>query len=210
MPHPIEIEGATAAIWKDLQPRLGLVYDLRGDGRTALKASASRFGSRDAISLAGDLNPVANNRTHDRLWSDGAPFNLLAPGLLLPPCFGTGCIPGDGIPQGDPTLPYPNGELFISTNNVILGAHALTQRFDPEWAFGWGQKKANWEFSGSVQHELLDNVSLDVGYFRRSYINFDAWNNLAVGPRTSRATRSWPRRTTGCPAAAATRSPLWT
>ena len=184
VPHPIMIDGETAAIWKDLQPRLGVVYDLRGDGRTALKASASRFGSRDAISLAGELNPVANNRTHDRLWSDGQPFNLLVGGgaVPLPACFGTGCIPGDGIPQGDPNLPYPNGELFISTNNVILGAHALTQRFDPEWAYGWGLKKANWEFSGSIQHELLDNVSLDVGYFRRSYINFDAWNNLAVGP----------------------------
>ena len=90
VPHPIMIDGETATIWKDLQPRLGVVYDLRGDGRTALKASASRFGSRDAISLAGELNPIANNRTHDRLWSDGMPFNLLVGGgaVPLPSCFG--------------------------------------------------------------------------------------------------------------------------
>ena len=183
VPHPIMIDGATAAIWKDLQPRLGVVYDLRGDGRTALKVSASRFGSRDSIALAGDLNPVANNRTHTWLWADGAPFHLFIPGAALPPCFGgVACIAGDGLPQGDPTLPYPNGELIAPTDNVVLGAHDITQRFDPDWAFGWGVKKANWEFSGSVQHELFDNVSLDVGYFRRSYINFDAWDNLSVGP----------------------------
>ena len=183
VPHVISVDGATAASWKDLQPRLGVVYDLRGDGRTALKASASRFGSRDAISLAGELNPVANNRTHTWLWADGAPGHLFIPGVPLPPCFGgVTCIPGDGLPQGDPTLPYPNGELIAPADNVVLGEHALTQRFDPGWSHGWGQKKANWEFSGSVQHELFDNVSLDVGYFRRRYINFDAWDNLAVGP----------------------------
>ena len=183
VPHPIMIDGATAATWKDLQPRLGVVYDLRGDGRTALKVSASRFGSRDSIALAGDLNPIANNTTHTWLWGDGAPFHLFIPGAAFPPCFGgAACVPGDGLPQGDPTLPYPNGELIAPTDNVVLGAHGITQRFDPDWAFGWGAKKANWEFSGSVQHELFDNVSLDVGYFRRSYINFDAWDNLAVGP----------------------------
>lgn len=186
VPNPIMIEGATASIWKDLQPRLGVVYDLRGDGRTALKASASRYGSRDAISLAGEVNPIANNRTHTWLWADGASSHLfLPPGTPpLPPCFDrtTACVPGDGLPQGDPTLPHPNGELIQATDSVVLGAHEVTQRFDPDWAFGWGLKKANWEFSGSVQHELFDNVSVDVGYFRRSYINFDAWDNLAVGP----------------------------
>ena len=51
--HVQQFSGADAAIWKDLQPRLGIVYDLAGDGSTALKASASRFGSREAIALAG-------------------------------------------------------------------------------------------------------------------------------------------------------------
>ena len=123
VPRAIMVEGATAANWKDLQPRLGVVYDLRGDGRTALKASASRYGSRDAISLAGELNPVANNRTHTWLWGDGAPGHLFIPGLALPSCFGgVECIPGDGLPQGDPTLPYPNGEL-ITPPTTWCSAH---------------------------------------------------------------------------------------
>ena len=29
--------------WKDISPRLGVVYDLFGDGKTALKASLGRY-----------------------------------------------------------------------------------------------------------------------------------------------------------------------
>ncbi len=168
---PIFFEGAQVTSWKDLQPRLGVVYDLTGDGRTAIKASVSRFGNRDAISLAGDINPIAKNIRQTRTWNDS---DCLDPGV---------CIPGDGLPQGDPLNPEPNGELLTPTNNPAwpAGAGIVTDYFDPNWAFGWGVKKANWEFSGSIQHELLDNVSLDFGYFRRTYLNFDAWDNRNVG-----------------------------
>ena len=168
---PIFFEGAQVAGWKDLQPRLGVVYDITGDGRTAIKASVSRFGNRDAISLPGEINPIANNIRQTRRWNDR---DCLDPAV---------CIPGDGLPQGDPLNPLPNGELLTATNNPAwpTGAGIVTQYFDPDWAFGWGLKKANWEFSGSIQHELIDNVSVDFGYFRRSYVNFDTWDNRNVG-----------------------------
>ena len=43
--------------------------------------------------------------------------------------------------------------------------------FDPDTYRGWGVRQYNWEFSGSVQHELVKQVSVDVGYFRRIYGN---------------------------------------
>ena len=81
-PTPRTFPGATVASWKDLQPRLGVVYDLAGDGRTALKASASRYGERNAIALAGEVNPVANNVLMSRTWLDGRV--CLNPGRLHP------------------------------------------------------------------------------------------------------------------------------
>src|SRR5262249_21289712 len=51
-PVPRPFPGATVVSWKDLEPRLGVVYDLRGDGRTALKAVASRYGSRNGVSVS--------------------------------------------------------------------------------------------------------------------------------------------------------------
>ena len=156
--------GATAAIWKDLQPRLGVVYDLRGDGKTALKASASRYGDRNGKALAGTLNPVSNNTSMSRLWFDGA-YGCL-PGAV--------CIPGDGLVQGNPLLDFPNGEIFSFNTTPGFASPEITNFFDPDYAFGWGKKAANWEFSASVQHELTDGVSFDFGYFRRVFGNFAA------------------------------------
>ena len=190
VPQVSGFPGATAAIWKDFQPRLGVAYDLSGDGRTALKASVNRFGSRDAVALAGEVNPAANNTRQTRFWLDGAPGHVaFLPGGGAPACIPSAadptastCIAGDGLPQGDPLNPNPNGELLSPTDNLAFGTPIITEFFDPNWAMGWGQKKANWEFSGSIQHELTEGVSMDVGYFRRTYVNFAAWDNRAWGP----------------------------
>ena len=187
-PAVISVPGATAAAWKDLQPRVGVVYDLRGDGRTALKASVSRYGSRDAISLAGQVNPIANNVQMNRLWFDGAAAHPAVPlPFAAPSCIpsavdpmGLGCVAGDSIPQGDPLNPMPNGELLGPSDNPAFGTPLRTAAFDPAWAFGWGTKKSNWELVGGVQHELLPNVSLDLAYFRRHYVNLHGWDNRAV------------------------------
>ena len=183
-------QGMTVSSWKDLQPRLGLVYDLRGDGRTALKASASRYGDRNAIALAGLVNPVANNISMSRLWFDGLDNAVFvgAPPGAFPSCIpsvadpaGSGCIPGDGLVQGDPLNPAANGEI-LSPNTTELGfaSPAIVNFFDEDWAFGWGTKAANWEFSASIEQQLADGVSVDFGYFRRTYTNFSVVDNRAV------------------------------
>ena len=168
---PFFIDGRTVADWKDFQPRLGVAYDLRGDGRTALKFSASRYGRRDSTDWSQAVNPAASNRTSNRTWLDGA--------ICLDPSV---CIPGDGLVQGDPTNFAPNGELISPNTNLAWGLPAITEFHDPNWAFGWGNRESNWEISGSVQQELMPGMSLDVAYFRRQWINRSAVNNRAVGP----------------------------
>ena len=172
--------GATVATWKDLQPRLGVSYDLRGDGRTALKASASRYGDRTNISVIGGLNPANSNTLMSRSWFDGLnPFGI--PGM--PSCIGSvACIAGDGLVQGDPLNDAPNGEIMSPNATPGFATPQITQFYDPDWAFGWGKKYSNWEFSGSVQHEVSPGVSVDVGYFRRTYINFSAVDDRSNNP----------------------------
>ena len=58
-----------------------------------------------------------------------------------------------------------------------FGTPRITEFFDPAWAFGWGKRYANWEFSAGVQHELTDGMSMNVSFFRRVFVNFDAANN---------------------------------
>ena len=170
VPDPFLIEGDTVASWKDFQPRLGVAYDLRGDGRTALKFSASRYGSRDSTDWAQSVNPAGSNRAMNRSWGDGR-------GCLDPSV----CIPGDGLVQGDPRNPEPNGELTSANTNLAFGLPRITTFHDPDWAFGWGNRESNWEFSGSIQQELTPGVSLDVAYFRRAWINRSVVDNRALG-----------------------------
>ena len=181
---PFTVPGQTLTTWSDFQPRLGMAYDLRGDGRTALKLSAHRYGKRDSMHWAEAVNPVGTNRRMNRSWFDGAtghPY-LRIPDGSFPSCIGpVVCIPGDGVVQGDPLNPSPNGEIISPNATPAFGIPAITTFFDPNWAFGYGNRRANWELSGSIQQELVAGVSLDIGYFRRAWINHHAVDNRALG-----------------------------
>ncbi len=65
--------------WFDLAPRVGLVYDIFGDGRTALKLSANRYYLTNGVGWAALVNPIRVT-SDTRTWTDRN---------------------GDGIPQLD-------------------------------------------------------------------------------------------------------------
>jgi hypothetical protein len=57
--------------WRDISPRLGIAYDLFGNGKTAVKASFGRYVAAESLSIAQATNPVnaiVINAT--RTWSD--------------------------------------------------------------------------------------------------------------------------------------------
>ncbi len=57
--------------WKDINPRMSGAYDLFGNGKTALKASASRGVEQDSIRYASAANPAATLVTQvSRVWTD--------------------------------------------------------------------------------------------------------------------------------------------
>jgi hypothetical protein len=145
--------------WKDLSPRFGVAYDLFGNGKTALKASANRYVLRAGNGYALAINPMETNRTNARPWTD---------------------TNGNFFPDGDPLNPNANGELGPSTNRDFANPHINTF-YDHDWAFGFHKRPADWEFSTSAQHELVPGLSLNVGYFRRIYTNLELLYNQAVG-----------------------------
>jgi len=160
VPFARTFPGLEAVSWKDLNPRLGAAYDLFGNGKTAVKASANRYVLGDGTSRAQTLNPVLSNNTNARVWLDPN---------------------GDRIIQGDPFNPAANGELFASQNLNFGRPGALSIRYDPEWAKGFGLRTHNWEFSAGVQHEVMPRVSANVSYFRRIYGDFQATDNRLIG-----------------------------
>jgi hypothetical protein len=169
VPTVFTFPGQTVLTWKDFQPRFGLAYDLLGTGRTALKFSANRYGKRDSTDWGQQVNPAIVNRSQRRSWNDG-----------YTGCVTTGCIVGDSIPQGDPLNPLPNGELLTPNTNPAFGTPEIVRFYDPDWAFGMGNRASNWEYTGGIQHELMSGVSLDVGYFHREWINFEIVDDRAL------------------------------
>src|SRR6185503_17016406 len=86
------------------------------------------------------------------------------------------------IPEGDPLNPLPNGEFTGTLSNLNFGKSIVTTRLDPEVSEGWGKRAYNWEYTASVQHELIARVSLEAGYHRRTFHNQTVTDNLDVTP----------------------------
>lgn len=139
--------------WRDLSPRLGVGYDLFGNGKTALKASLSRYVIVDGVRFAQANNPLqigTVNTTATRGWIDSN---------------------SNYIPDCDLANPAPNGECAVSSN-FRFGTDARIQRPDDDIRRGWFVRPYNWETSVGVQHELLPRVGVNLAYFHRTYGNF--------------------------------------
>ena len=155
--------------FKDITPRLGLVYDVNGDGRTAVKVSLNKYLQGLALNgLGSDPNPINSLAlTTNRSWNDrffGA--NDARSGNFQPDC--------------DLLLPTANGECG-AMSNANFGKTQPTATFDPDLLTGWNHRFSNWEFSTGVQREILPRLSVDVSYFRRWFSNFRVTDNILVG-----------------------------
>ena len=146
--------------WKDLTYRTGFIYDLSGNGKTALKVSMNKYLLGQTLNgnviAKNPINTLATSTS--RSWTD-------ANGNFAPDC--------------DLLNAAANGECgaFLNRN---FGTATATAAFDPDLLGGWGNRASNWEFSASVQHELMRGVGVDVGYFRRIWENFQVTDNLAL------------------------------
>ncbi len=157
--------------WKDLSPRLGAVYDLFGNGKTAVKVSLDRYMVAQGLQgIYGDqadpIGRLANMIT--RSWND----------LTFP---AGDPRRGNFVPDCSLTSPVANGECGVMSN-TSFGSTVPATTYDPRALTGWGVRPDSWEFSTSVQHELIPRLSINVGYFRRWYGNFTVTDNLSADP----------------------------
>ena len=150
--------------WKDISPRVGASYDLFGNGKTAIKVSVNRYVDTASIySFGNNINPISaggGNSVTRAITNPAININL--------------------PPAGDPTNPAANGVLGPGPSN--FGQSIITTSYDPNLSQGWGKRPYNWEYSAVVQHELAPRVSLEAGYFRRTFGNQTVTDNLDITP----------------------------
>ena len=138
--------------WSDVTPRLGLSYDLLGDAKTALKFSIGKYMTPHTTSFAIRFNPMAATNA-DVPWDDRD-----LGGLDL-------ATNGDDIPQ--------DNELDLAGRLPENFGERALDRFDPDI-----EREYNVETAIGIQHELVQNVSVNVGWYHRAFHNFYTDDNL--------------------------------
>ena len=135
--------------WKnDPAPRLSVAYDVFGDGKTALKANASKYYAPFTATMPF-LYAEAAMVSEARNWfdTDLIPGTSTRSGISLP-------TNGDDIAQDNEIGP---------SGSAAFGAR-LDRNYDPNL-----KRYYNWEYSAGIQRELFAGVSASFGYFRRTY-----------------------------------------
>ena len=139
--------------WKDWSPRLGAVYNLFGNGKTAIKGYVGRyviFEANTGITLANSpANRIVTSTT--RSWGDANQ---------------------DYIPQESELGPLLNSNFGKLVTATTYSPELLT-----------GTRPYQWQGSLQFQQELGPRLGLNVGYFRTWYGNQRLTNNLALGPQ---------------------------
>ena len=147
--------------WKDVSPRVGFSWDVFGDGKTAIKASVARYVAGQNIAVADDVNPVsALGITDRRPWTD---------------------LDNNRLPY-DAAGNFQLNELAASTATATFGTNTSTTSYAPDVLDGWFKRGFNMEYTIAAQHEVMDRVSLNGGYFRRTFGNQTFTDNLSINP----------------------------
>jgi hypothetical protein len=120
--------------WNVFAPRVGLVYDLSGDGRTVLKGNYGLFWHNPGAGIGASANPNTANKSQTHSWND-----QLA-------C--AGCISGDKRWQ-------PGEESLLPTAASLGGGTAI----DPDIKAPYSHEASAW-----LERQLNDTIGVRTGF----------------------------------------------
>ena len=168
-PTPITFDKTYSVhTFNDITPRVGVAYDVFGNGRTALKFNFGHY----LVSATNDGRFTANNpagravSTVSRNWTDTDGDKVVDCDLLN---FGAqsaidtcAALTGNDLNFGKLGNP--------STNN------------DPATLTGWGVRPNDYQYNITVQQQLIPRVSLDMGYSHRWFKGVTVTDNILRDP----------------------------
>jgi hypothetical protein len=164
-PTPVVIE-RTAGVdaYNDITPRVGVAYDLFGNGKTALKFNWGRYLAYAANdSPYTSTNPgativrtVSNRGWNDSFYPAGDPRR------------------GNYVVDCDLLNPSQNGECndVPSANDRNFGKLGTQTIVDPAVLNGWGVRPSDTQYTFTLQQQLMPRVSADVSVTHRVFNGF--------------------------------------
>ena len=113
--------------WNTLSPRFGASYDLFGNGRTAIKVSASKYVQNNATGYPSIYNPMISD-TDVRTWSDFNRDNIAQDNEIGPSQNRTFGVRQNRFPADDISRPYEMEytarlEKQVGTNASVSGGY---------------------------------------------------------------------------------------
>ena len=141
-------------VWNNVSPRTSAVYDIFGNGKTAVRAGFNKFMTAATTGFAQLYNPTAST-TQTLPWTD---------------------VNGDDIAEGERGCVYltANCEINFATLPANFGVRSLA-RFDPEL-----KRPYQLAFNVGVSHEILPGVAVTGEWFRSTFKDMIARNNVAL------------------------------
>jgi hypothetical protein len=132
--------------FKNWSPRVGAIYDLFGNHKTAIKAGVGKYNTPIVTSNLNPFNPMYT-ATQTIPWVN-APITACQTNGIVP-----GCIPAGGG-FGDQNIGANTNPRFGLLNNISL---------DPNF-----HREYQWQYSVGVQQQLARGVTLNFSWNRTS------------------------------------------
>ena len=137
--------------WKnDVAPRMSVAYDVFGSGRTAIKASLSKYFDQGGRSNFANLYAAAAAVNEVRNW------------------FDADLIPGTSTRSGI-AKPTDNDDV-AQDNEIGPGSPTFGRRAERQYDPGI-QRTSNIEVTAGVNHELFRRVAVGGTFYRRTFQN---------------------------------------
>ena len=175
----LDIDGSTYA-WKVWSPRLGVTWDVTGDGRTIAKLSFSRYGNFLGTGTITQM-PGGTSGWMDYWWWDNSPDTGRAPDGIIHLDELYWHSVGDG--SYTPLQLWPSGSEFQGDWNDAAGSFwggydyqnpvELTDSFRS--LDGAAGSPVTWEVLLTLEREVMTDFAITLNATFRRYDNFN-WN----------------------------------
>jgi len=162
-PEPITIEKTKGVdAYNDISPRAGVAYDVFGNGKTALKFNWGRYlayAANDSPYTSTNPGATIVRSVSNRGWTD---------------------TDSDFVVDCDLLNPAANNECAAASSTAANFGRLGTQTIvDPNVLKGWRVRPNDYQYTFTVQQELLPRVSLDASFTHRTFNGFFITTDLS-------------------------------